>query len=91
VGHMIGHFPPDIFKKMLDYGDQLLSDRQSSCKHDWAQSFGGIVLDSPIIDTPYGKVHRYNAASCVECYKNGYFDIVTQGYVESIGDDNEST
>lgn len=79
---LIEHFPPDIFKAMLDYGDQLLSERQSVCEHDWAQSMFGLVGDSPIIDTPYGKNRRYHIALCVKCYKNGYYDIVTCGYVD---------
>lgn len=79
---LIDHFPTDILKDMFDYGDGLLKERQSNCVHDWAQFMFGIVLNSPVIETPYGTQARYSLASCVKCYKIGYYDIVTKEYVE---------
>lgn len=75
------HFPPDILRKMLDYGDKLLAERQIVCEHDFAQRFGGLVIDSVFVDMSYGQVRRYVPAGCVKCFKDAYYDIVSQMYV----------
>jgi len=79
---LIENFPPDVFKAMLDYGEQLLANCQAVCDHDWTQSMFSLVADSPVINTPHGNEKRYHTAQCVKCYKRGYYDIVTHGYVE---------